>query len=220
MENLAKDFEKSLFNDSIDIIWDYMEINIDSLIEEGILKDVPIVKSIVSVLKIGKNIHDRNLLKQTLIFIKEFNGGNVSTENLQAYKYRIENDPKKCEEELGRILVLLNNYVDTEKSVMLARLYRAYINKIINWDEFCEYSEIINRIFIQDLKILRNVYKGLIVDDNGENKYRIERLYSTGLLGLNPKIKFFFGEQWITENEVEINCIGKKFVKIVFQRDF
>lgn len=54
MENLTKDFEKSLFNYSIDIIGDYMEINIDSLIEEGILKDVPIVKSIVSVLKIGK----------------------------------------------------------------------------------------------------------------------------------------------------------------------
>lgn len=216
MENLAKDFEKSLFNDSIDIIWDYMEINIDSLIEEGILKDVPIVKSIVSVLKIGKNIYDRNLLKQTLIFIKEFNRGNVSSENLQAYKYKIENDPKKCEEELGRILVLLNNYVDTEKSVMLARLYRAYINKIINWDEFCEYSEIINRIFIQDLKILKDIYKGVIVDDKGANKFRIERLYSTGLIGWNPKVMFSFGEQEITENKVNINCIGRKFAEIVF----
>ena len=155
MDKLTNDFEKSLFNDSIDIIEDYTEIVIDSFVEEGILKEIPIVKSIVSVLKIGKNVHERNLLRQALTFIKEFNSGNISKDKLVEYKSTIENNPKKCEEELGRVLILLNNYIDTEKSIMLARLYRAYINKIINWNEFCEFSEIINRLFIQDIQILK-----------------------------------------------------------------
>lgn len=155
MDKLTEDFEKSLFNNSKEILGEYIELGIDSFINDRILKDIPIVNSIVAVLKIGKNIHDRNLLRQTLTFIKEFNSGNISKDKLVEYKSTIENNPKKCEEELGRVLILLNNYIDTEKSIMLARLYRAYINKIINWNEFCEYSEIINRIFIQDLKILK-----------------------------------------------------------------
>ena len=216
MDKLTDDFEKSLFNDSVDIIGDYLEIGIDSFIEKGILEEMPVVKSIVAVLKIGKNVHDRNLLRQTLTFIKEFNSGNISKDKLVEYKSTIESNPKKCEEELGRVLILLNNYIDTEKSIMLARLYKAYINKNINWNEFCEYSEIINRIFIQDLKILKDIYKGVIVDDKGANKFRIERLYSTGLIGWNPKVMFSFGEQEITENKVNINCIGRKFAEIVF----
>ena len=49
MDKLTADFEKSLFNDSIDIIGDYIEIGIDSFIEEGILEEIPFVKSIVGV---------------------------------------------------------------------------------------------------------------------------------------------------------------------------
>ena len=80
MDELTLDFEKSLFMESKDVIGDYIELGIDSFVKDGILKDVPIVNTIVSVLKIGKNIHDRNLLKQTLTFINEFNSNDISEE--------------------------------------------------------------------------------------------------------------------------------------------
>ena len=67
MDKLVDDFEKSLFNSSKDVISDYLEIGIDSLMNEGILKEIPIVNTIVGVLKIGKNVHDRNLLKHLLM---------------------------------------------------------------------------------------------------------------------------------------------------------
>lgn len=103
---------------------------------EGILKEILIVNTIVGVLKIGKNVHDRNLLKQTLTFINEFNNNKISHDKLKQYKITIENNPKRCEEELGRILLLLNNFIDKEKSIMLAKIFKAYIEKIINWNEF------------------------------------------------------------------------------------
>ena len=151
MDKLVDDFEKSLFNSSENVISDYLEIGIDSLMNEGILKELPIVNTIVGVLKVGKNVHDRNLLKQTLTFINEFNNNQISDDKLERYKLTIEMNPKRCEEELGRILLLLNNFIDKEKSVMLAKLFKAYVEKIVSWNEFCEYSEIINRLFIQDI---------------------------------------------------------------------
>ena len=95
MDKLVDDFEKSLFNSSKDVISDYLEIGIDSLMNEGILKEIPIVNTIVGVLKIGKNVHDRNLLKQTLTFINEFNNNKISHDKLKQYKITIENNPKR-----------------------------------------------------------------------------------------------------------------------------
>ena len=94
MDELVENFEKSLFNDSKDIIEDYLEIGIDSIIDNGILKEIPIVKTLVGVLKVGKTVHDRNLLKQTLVFINEFNRNETRQDKIEEYKKRIENDSK------------------------------------------------------------------------------------------------------------------------------
>mgnify|MGYP001624738655 FL=1 len=52
MDKLTEDFEKSLFNNSKEILGEYIELGIDSFINDGILKDIPIVNSIVAVFMI------------------------------------------------------------------------------------------------------------------------------------------------------------------------
>lgn len=221
MDKLVDDFEKSLFNSSKDVISDYLEIGIDSLMNEWILKEIPIVNTIVGVLKIGKNVHDRNLLKQTLTFINEFNNNKISHDKLKQYKITIENNPKRCEEELGRILLLLNNFIDKEKSIMLAQIFKAYIEKIINWNEFCEYSEIINRLFIQDINLLNMIYDGRVTDTtNRGDLYRVERLNSLGIIGISFKstrITTINGVQQENRQDsyLSMNSNGRKFMNII-----
>lgn len=220
MDELADSFEKSLFIDSNDVISDYLELGVDSFISDGILKEIPIVKSIVSVLKIGKNIHDRNLLKQTLTFINEFNNNNISIEKLNRYREDIENNDKKCEEELGRVLLLLNSYIDKEKSIMLAKLFKAYINIEINWNKFCEYSEIINRLFIQDFDLLRKIYYSQVNDTSNINDiYRVERLNSLGVIGMtfkSSRISSINGVQQSRQDSyLTMNINGKRFMDII-----
>ena len=220
MDKLTNDFEKPLFNDSNDVISDYLELGVDSFISDGILKEIPIVKSIVSVLKIGKNIHDRNLLKQTLTFINEFNNNNISIEKLNRYREDIENNDKKCEEELGRVLLLLNSYIDKEKSIMLAKLFKAYINIEINWNKFCEYSEIINRLFIQDFDLLRKIYYSQVNDTSNINDiYRVERLNSLGVIGMtfkSSRISSINGVQQSRQDSyLTMNINGKRFMDII-----
>lgn len=216
MDGLINDFEKSIFDESAEVVGEYIELGIDSLLNEADLKEIPIVNTIVGVLKVGKNVHDRNLLKQTLIFINEFNTNRINKDKLEEYKERIENNPKKCEKELGRVLLLLNNFIDQEKSIILAKLFKSYINEKINWNEFCEYSEITNRMFIQDLKLLKLIYEKKIIDYEKGNNFRVERLQAIGVVGINPKSLFSFGEQEIKENRVSINGIGKRYVEIIF----
>ena len=220
MEKIIDDFEKSLFDPAKPVVSDYLEMGIDSFINDGVLKDLPIVNTITGVLKIGKNIHDRNLLKQSLNFINEFNSGQIDEDKLNNYKNLIETNTKKCEEELGRILLLLDRFVDKEKSIMLAKIFKAYVRGLISWDEFCEYSEIINRLFIQDLSLLKKIYNGEVSDTSDRTDiYRVERLNSLGIIGLSFKssrISIVNGVQNNRQdNYLTINDNGKKFMNII-----
>ena len=222
MDKLTEDFEKSLFNNSKEIIGEYIEFGIDSFINDGILKDIPIVNTIVAVLKVGKNIHDRNLLKQTLTFINEFNKNNITEEQLKNYKERIEKDRKKCEDELGRVLLLLNNFIDKEKSIMLSKLFKAYVSQLLNWNDFCEYSEIINRLFIQDFSFLQEIYLGRISDTtNRSDIYKVERLNSLGIIGMAFKSSTISTINGVMSNRQDsyltMNNNGKKFMNIVMK---
>jgi len=68
--NLVPNFKNTLFNDNVkDIALDFSEMGIDAAINNDILAEVPIAKSIVAFCKTGVAIRDRNLLKQTLRFI-------------------------------------------------------------------------------------------------------------------------------------------------------
>ena len=51
--------------------------------------------------KTAQNIHDRNLLKQTIKFINTFNEKSISTQKVEKYKNHLDSNPKYAEEELG-----------------------------------------------------------------------------------------------------------------------
>lgn len=161
MKSIIPSFRESLFVDNTDILIDISEYTIDNLIEmSDTLTDFPIIKTISATLKGFHNIYDRNLLKNTLVFIQELNSGEINRDKYIAYKTTLEYNPSKCEKELGRVVLILNNIIDVNKSKILAKLYKAYINKTLTWEEFCEYSEIVNRIFIEDMTILKDIYDG------------------------------------------------------------
>ena len=212
MDKLTEDFKKSLICNIENGLEDFLELSIDSFIDDETLKDIPIVSSIVNCLKFAKNIYDRNLLKQTIVFINELNNGTISKDKLIAYKSTIENNPKKCEKELGRILKLLNMFIDTEKSIMLAKFFKSYINKEIAWNEFCEYSEIINRIFIQDIHILIKIYNKEVIGSWNKERYRIERLVAVGLIYIDYEGEINSGNYF--DNDI-LSMYSKKFVEII-----
>jgi hypothetical protein len=89
------------------------------------------------------------------------------------------------------------------------------LNQDISWDAFCEYSEIINRLFIQDIKILERIYEEEKVPDmNISEAYRLDRLESLGL------IRVGYDGMLVTEDAPEegISECGKKFTKIILNK--
>lgn len=125
MNEIVPEFNNSLVIDSSDIVGDYLELGIDSILENENLKEIPIVKTFLSVGRITKNIRERNLIKNLIIFLNELNSGNVDKEKLQNHKQQLNQNPKKAEKELGRILIILEQTIDNIKSSILGKLYKS-----------------------------------------------------------------------------------------------
>lgn len=216
MNELVPKFNDSLVIKNSDILNDYIELGIDSILENETLKDIPIAKTIVGAGKIIYDIRERKLLKNLIVFLNELNSGNIDRKKLEDYNKVLNENPKKAEKELGRVLFILDQTIENEKASILGKLYRAYINQKINWDLFVEYSEMTNRLYINDLGVLYLIYCNQLNDTTGrKDLYRIERLNSLGVISLSMKAIYSSRQ----DSNIILNEVGYQYASIIFEDD-
>ncbi len=216
MDKIVPAFETTLFDSTLSgACVEMAELGIDSLLDDGVFKNIPIVSTLVGIGKTAQNLHDRNLLRQTIKFINTFNEKTISQEKIQKYIKHLDSNKKFAEEELGRVLITLNSNVDLKKSEILARFYRAYIEEKIRWDMFCELSEVTSRMFVSDIKLLFEVHNKIISDTTQCPVYQADRLIALGLLDSAMKsmsIGSVSGSQ--TQRYIQTNELGKLFCNL------
>ena len=72
-KSLTIAFGDSLTDKSVDCLSSLAEVGLDSIMEDGLFKDVPILSTVVSLYKIGDNIKDRYNIKKLIAFLNEIN---------------------------------------------------------------------------------------------------------------------------------------------------
>ena len=152
------------------------------IFENENFKSLPVVKTALGVGETVKNIYEWNLIKQLKQFLNEFNKQNISEEQLKKYKERVYKNFKTEKKEISRILMILNETKEDLKAKLLAKFFAAYLNMKISSDKFWEYSEVINRMFINDLDIVFEIYSNKNVIEY--EKYRVDRLIAVGILSM------------------------------------
>ena len=195
MSELVPALKDTLFSPTYEIVAEYAEIGIDALLDNEVLKGIPVVSTLSSICKIGYNLHERNLIKQTLAFITEFNSGSISQGKLNEHREKLEANPKEAEKELGRVLIILGNQVEQIQSQVLGSFYAAYVKGAISWEKFCELSEANRRMFISDYQIL---FEAAINDGLNQNR-----------LGGNVWLDFVDDPE--KQNDIIVTSFGKTF---------
>lgn len=108
------------------------------------------------------------------------------------------------------LLVLMDRYISYEKPKMLAKLYLAYLEAVIVWEEMTMYSEVIDRMLLLDYNtlisnsgefivhrniggeaILRLVALGLMTDTTNVSPFKEHGNGSIIAGRLSKKIKFY-----------------------------
>lgn len=180
---VALSFAESLKSETLDIAFDVTEASIDALIENDIIDAIPIVKTIKTGIKCCVALRERHLLKNTIAFLNELKKGNIDSFKLEKYKKQIRSK-RNFESEIERVMFLIDKQTDFEKAKYLGKLYSATINGEISYEDFVDYSELVDRLFISDLNELNSNWKYL--DDEGviivsENSRAFKRLSNQGL---------------------------------------
>lgn len=221
-DSLALSFRDSLTEDVSAIVEEFAEIGIDAIMDEGLLKDIPFISTAVSMFHIGKSIRERHHIAKLKVFIEEFNQGIVNDRQREKYREKFRKNEKFRNQELQYILLILDRYMEPGKSQMLAKMYLAYLDEYIDWDEFRKYSEIIDRLLPGDYAELK---KGNQYDVNHMNATdSLLRLIALGFVMEHSKeieVATTIGSIKIppaTEKNYTITPFGMKFLAIIEQR--
>lgn len=204
-------FGQSLFDsDFKDIVEDFTDVSFEEILDNEIFSCIPIVRTAVAFGKTAYSFYQKNALQQTFEFIKTFNSRTISRKRLSEYREKINENQKFREQELGRVLVLLEKNVDIEKSKILACLYGGYINGDIDWDKFCELSDLNSRMFVSDIPLLFDIVSERVKDTTQCTSYQVDRLISLGLVSSTPKTIYPSGvseDRYVSSTELgKIYC--------------
>ena len=97
--NLVKSFEESILSDSIGLASELAEVGLDSILDDGVIKDIPIISATIGVFKIGSSIKERHYIKKLMRFIDSCNKGIIDKDMKERIKSKFL-DEKKSKKEL------------------------------------------------------------------------------------------------------------------------
>ena len=138
LESILKD--KNLQDASKELV----EVGLDAVLEDGLVKDIPIIGTLSSLIKVGRNISDRLFAKKILAFLVCIDG--VSVLDRQSMIDKI-NDSKKYKVKVGeKLLFMLDKADDDEKASWIGQLFKAYLEKKLSYQDFLLGSKLLNAI--------------------------------------------------------------------------
>ena len=131
---------------------DYLELGLDSILDDGLLKDIPVVNSIISLYKTGVNLRERFLIKKLLVFLTSL--ADTAIEDRIEFIRKHEKESAKIGEEL---IILLDRLDHVNKPEYVAKLFKHYLNEDISLIVYQRLCQIIDRCFIEDLRFLKKM---------------------------------------------------------------
>jgi hypothetical protein len=216
--DLGESLVESIGNSEIsDITTEAWDLAIDTFLEDGVLKDIPVIGWAVKALKARQSVRDALFLKKIVMFL--IAASEISAEEKENFTIKINQD-KNYRQKVGEnLLLLIDRHERIEKSLLLGRLFAAHIKNELSHEQFMRLSTALDRSVIEDLEVLNKRRANYFMVP----KITREGLYRSGLMdmrievpemdprlagkGLNTKGKY----------DYEMNDLGKAFIKYAFE---
>jgi hypothetical protein len=135
-----------------DLAGDLSEIALDSLLDEGLLKEIPVIKTFLAALKTWAAIHDQVFLRKVANFLRAC--PTFTHEEREKFAKENLNDPKKMKRLGDALVIILDRLDDLEKPEMLAKAFAAHVRGKIAQETFRRLAAAIDIGFLDDLRAL------------------------------------------------------------------
>lgn len=163
------------------------EALLESLIEDGIAKDIPIIGTIVGLGKVALGIKERLFLKKIIYFISELR--NIPSSKRKQMVDNIDSSGEFSTRVGEKLLHIIDKCEDHEKSQIVARLFAAFIDQKLSYKEFLRSSSIVERTMLEDLSwFIDSDWERLEIHEAGD-------IINSGLVVLEP-LELSVEDQW------------------------
>lgn len=165
-----------------DLIKEYAEIGIDAVISDGLLKDIPLVGTIVGIAKAGINISDRIFIKKLLKFLCQLN--KLSPQMRQNMVNKLESDEaygRKVGEHVIEILDRIDSY---RKPKMIALVFKAYTEGRIDAKKLHSLNHAVDRIPSNEISEVRKIHEMSVEERLNANVDILQCLQNAGLVNV------------------------------------
>lgn len=175
-------------SEAIEVIRNIAEAGIDTLItdtliKEEFLKDVPILNTVLSIIKTANRINDYFFLKKMVDFFQNLDKFSVLEKSREWQ--RIDGDNEYAKKIGEHVIFLLDKFDNLDKPALLAKIFSAFIISDLTKEEFYEISRGIEKASIDSLNSIICYYK------NNEGRSNIppsrdicEKVYFAGFSNL------------------------------------
>ena len=208
------------------------EVFVDSLIDDGVARDIPIIGTVIGIGKASMGIKEILFLKKIIYFISELK--DIPATKRHKMIERIDNSGKFRTRVGEKLLYIIDKCEDYEKSQIIAFLFSAFLSERISYDDFLRASHIVDKLILEDLKwfILsgwQNEDGWKYRDENRDDHLSLDEagnIATSGLFELvSPEVMVRDQDDWKRASEpyivegselaVRISDIGKKIKDIL-----
>ena len=113
---------------------DLIETVIDSTMSEGILKEIPILSTIMGGYNAFTSMQDKMFLKKMLTFLHELKS--VSQDRRIKQIIKIEDDTKYRTKVGEKLLFIISRCDDLDKASMVGILFKCYLEEKVDYSDF------------------------------------------------------------------------------------
>jgi hypothetical protein len=151
INELASSLQKTIVSNGIEeLALDLGEPSIDTLIQSGLLNEIPILATLIGVGKTIASVRDLLFLKKIIYFLSSLDKVPVSEREMVIKQIESSNEYSTRVGE--KLLFIIDKCDDPKSAELVAKLFSALLKKEITYTEFLKSSRIVNDVYITDLK--------------------------------------------------------------------
>ena len=149
--NIENSLTETIRNSDLqNVASDISEIVIDSILEDGVLKELPIISTIVGLSKAARNVKDTLFLKKIIHFLTK-----ISHVNTAQRQKMIDLINKNGEQKISvgeKLIYLLDKCDDHIDAKYIGQFFCGFLENKITYEEFLKGARIIQDIYIGDFE--------------------------------------------------------------------
>ncbi len=176
---MSSKFQKLINSDGVKISTSMAEIPLDTYFDNDIISKVPILKTLVDIYNLGSSVNDKIFANKLIHFLNELDGLD-SDFILKEIQYI--DDSEKYNHNVGEKILEIVSRIDSDgKPKVIGRLFRNFIDKKIEYSEFLKLTYIVEKIFYNDLILLKECKNGKFYVDLDKELYNLDLVTGKGI---------------------------------------